>query len=92
VPNDCRGAMVLVPVNVSGLFWGWPHRFQQRMQAHGSEVFVVGPYGGGFTTGIDTAQDLARLPDGYAGGIWTNEVEDIARALGRTPAAGTRRP
>lgn len=81
VPQPCRRSMVLVPVNAAPLFWGWPHRFQQRLQAAGSEVFAVGPYTGGFTTGIDAPEDLARLPAGYAGGIWTNEIEPIAAAV-----------
>lgn len=79
VPASCTRSMVLVPVNMTALVWGWPHRFQRRMEAAGSEVFAVGPYGGGFTTGIDTPADLARLPQGYAGGIWTNEIEWAAR-------------
>lgn len=82
VPGPCRSAMVLVPVNVAPWLWGWPDRLLLRMEAAGSEVFVLGPYGGeGFTTGIDSASDLARLPRGYAGGIWTNEIEAVARAV-----------
>lgn len=83
VPESCSRSMVLVPVNMTALVWGWPHRFQQRLQAAGSEMFVVGPYGGGFTTGIDTPEDLARLPAGYAGGIWTNEIAWCAKAVGK---------
>ena len=81
VPQACSRSMVLVPVNYAPLLWGWPHRLQQRLAAAGSEMFVVGPYGGGFTTGIDTPADLARLPERYAGGIWTNEVAAIAAAV-----------
>lgn len=81
VPESCRRSMVLVPVNAAPWFWGWPHRFQQRLQAHGSELVVVGPYHGGFTTGIDTPADLARLPADYAGGIWTNEIAWCAKAV-----------
>jgi glycerophosphoryl diester phosphodiesterase len=81
VPESCRRSMVLVPVNTALLFWGWPHRFQQRMEREGSEVVAIGPYGGGFTTGIDTPGDLARLPQNYAAGIWTNEIAWLARAM-----------
>jgi glycerophosphoryl diester phosphodiesterase len=81
VPASCSRSMVLVPVNMRALIWGWPHRFQRRMEAAGSEVFAVGPWGGGFTSGIDTPDDLARLPPGYAAGIWTNEIEWLAQAL-----------
>jgi glycerophosphoryl diester phosphodiesterase len=52
------------------------------MDTMGSSVFVLGPYHGGeFSTGIDTPEDIVRLPAGYAGGIWTNEIELVARAL-----------
>lgn len=81
VPASCTRSMVLVPVNAAKLMWGWPHRFDQRMRHANSEVFVMGPYGGGFTTGIDTPEDLVRLPRDYAGGIWTNEIAWLARAL-----------
>lgn len=81
VPASCERSIVLVPVNVSFLVWGWPHRFQRRMEGAGSEMFVVGPYGGGFTTGMDAPEDLARLPANYAGGIWTNEIAWLSQAV-----------
>lgn len=81
VPEACTRSVVLVPVNMGFLAWGWPHRFQQRMEGAGSEIVAVGPYGGGFTTGIDTPEDLARLPRDYAGGIWTNELAWLSRTL-----------
>jgi glycerophosphoryl diester phosphodiesterase len=81
VPDSCRRAMVLVPINFTWLMWGWPDRFVAQMEAAGSEVFVIGPYRGGFTSGIDTAEDLAQLPPGYVGGIWTNEIDWLAKAL-----------
>ena len=79
VPDACSQAMVLVPVNVAPWLWGWPDRFLNRMKAANSEVFVLGPYRGGeFSTGIDTPEQLARLPRNDSGGIWTNEIETIA--------------
>ena len=78
VPDACSNAMVLVPVNVAPWLWGWPDRFLNRMKAANSEVFVLGPYRGGeFSTGIDTPEQFARLPQNYSGGIWTNEIETI---------------
>jgi len=79
VPAACSNAMVLVPVNVAPFLWGWPDRFLNRMNAANSEVFVLGPYRGGeFSTGIDTPEQHALLPQNYSGGIWTNEIETIA--------------
>jgi hypothetical protein len=58
---------------------GLADRFLNRMNAANSEVFVLGPYSGGeFSTGIDTPEQFARLPQNYSGGIWTNEIEAIA--------------
>jgi glycerophosphoryl diester phosphodiesterase len=82
VPEACRNMAVLVPINIAPWLWGWPDRFLERMSQANSEVFALGPYGGGeFSTGIDTVEDLARLPANYSGGVWTNEVELVAGAL-----------
>jgi len=79
VPKACTNAMVMLPINVAPWLWGWPDRFLNRMKAANSEVFVLGPYSGGeFSTGIDTPEQFARLPQNYSGGIWTNEIEAIA--------------
>ncbi len=88
MPSGCERMMVLVPLNVAPWLWGWPGRFLDRMEAAGSSVFVLGPYhGGGFSTGIDSTADLAQLPRGYSGGIWTNEIVEIGAALRSAPAA-----
>lgn len=82
VPQACSETMVLVPINIAPWLWGWPDRFLARLSSAGSSVFVLGPYSGGeFSTGIDTKDDIARLPNDYAGGIWTNDTELVAGAL-----------
>jgi glycerophosphoryl diester phosphodiesterase len=78
VPAACRGSLLLVPINIAPWLWGWPGRFVERFSAAGAEVFVAGPWSGGFSRGIDDAVTLARLPPGYAGGIWTNRIDRIA--------------
>lgn len=84
VPEACRKTTVYVPINYAPWLWGWPDRFLNRMDDAGSAVFVIGPYGGsGFSSGIDTPEDLARLPPGYSGGIMTNEIEAIAKAFAK---------
>lgn len=85
VPAACRNAMVLLPINVAPWLWGWPDRFLARMNGANSGVFVLGPYRGGeFSSGIDTPEAFARLPQGYSGGIWTNEIEAIAKVAGKS--------
>jgi glycerophosphoryl diester phosphodiesterase len=41
-------------------------------------TFFAGSWDGGFSRGIDDAATFARLPAGYAGGIWTNRIDRIA--------------
>lgn len=79
MPEACRDTLVMVPVNVAPYLWGWPDLFLERMAAAGSEVILLGPWGGGDpgTMGIDTPEQLARVPAGFGGYIWTNKIELI---------------
>ncbi|MBO0134285.1 glycerophosphodiester phosphodiesterase family protein [Agrobacterium burrii] len=82
MPDECRSTVVLVPINVAPWLWGWPDRYLNRMDSVGSTVFVVGPYhGGDFSTGMDSVEELSRLPENYSGGVLTNEIEMVASWL-----------
>jgi glycerophosphoryl diester phosphodiesterase len=83
--------LLLIPINVAPWLWGWPGRFLQRLEAARTEILVAGPWagpwgdGGGFSRGIDDAATLARLPAGYAGGIWTNRIDRITPLIRSRP-------
>ena len=82
MPDECYSRPLFVPINVAPWLWGWPNRFLDRVNSVGSIVFVVGPYhGGDFSTGMDNIEDLSRLPEGYDGGVLTNEIEMVASWL-----------
>ena len=82
VPDACRMGIMFVPLNLAPWIWGWPDLLIERMQGAGVNVFVLGPYDGGFgTSGVDTAEQLARLPAGFTGGIWTNRIDRIGPAV-----------
>lgn len=85
VPDACRNRIVLVPLNVGPWLWGWPNRFLDRMEAAGSEVFLLAPLrrGQAFSEGIDDPALLERLPAGWSGGIWTDAIDLIGPALAR---------
>lgn len=86
VPQSCENMAILVPSNIAPWLWGWPNRFLNRMDTAGSTVFLLGPYsGGGFSSGIDTPEALARIPAGYSGGIWTNKIEEMAKRIEARP-------
>lgn len=75
VPEACADAVVVVPGDLGWLLWGWPHRFTQRMKNAGSDVFLLGPYDGGFTNGVDSADQWDLIPEKFDGYVWTNRVE-----------------
>jgi len=82
VPAPCRNSSLFIPINVVPWLWGWPNRFMNRMEAQGSSVIVMGRFPAGeISPGLDSPQDFVRLPGDYNGGIWTNEVDQIASAL-----------
>ncbi len=86
VPGECRDAPLFVPINVAPFLWGWPDRFLDRMEGAGASVVVIGRLGaGGISPGLDNPDDLDRLPDGFDGGVWTNDVDLAREAVGRPP-------
>lgn len=87
VPEACRNTIMMIPVNMGFIVWGWPNRFFERMNDAGTQVYVTGPYGPGEvgTSGIDSDDDIARLPDDFSGGIWTNRIDRIGPRF-RKPA------
>ena len=89
VPEPCRGTAVMVPVNLAWLAWGWPNLFIQRLRDAGSDVILLGPYEAGDpgTAGVDTLEQLAGVPDDFAGYIWTNRIELIGPAVAARSSA-----
>jgi glycerophosphoryl diester phosphodiesterase len=86
VPSACRNMLVLVPINVAPWLWGWPDRFLERMTRAESSVFVIGAYHGeAFSAGLDTPDEVARLPGNFGGGVMTDEIETVAPLLKHAP-------
>lgn len=83
IPDLCKNTAIMVPVNMAWLAWGWPNLFIQRMTSVGTDVILLGPYepGDPGTNGIDTLEELAQVPDGFTGYIWTNKIELIGPAV-----------
>ena len=83
MPEACRDTKVFVPINVAPWLWGWPNLLLERFRAAGSEVILLGPYrsGDSGTSGIDTLEQLAKVPLGFSGYLWTNRIELIGPAM-----------
>lgn len=81
VPAACRGATIVVPVNLRWAMWGWPNRFLARMEAAGTDVLIAGPFGRNETSsGLTTAKQLDAIPLGFGGTIWTDAIEVVGPA------------
>lgn len=86
VPEACRNTLVPVPSNYAFLLWGWPNRFVTRMKDAGSDVILIGPYGGeAGSTGIDTEAQVEDLPSPFPGYVWTNRILEIGPAVKARP-------
>ena len=83
VPAACKATVLMIPTNIAPWLWGWPDRFLDRIDSAGSTVFLVGPWSGGFTEGLDTPEQIDALPPGYSGGISTDALDIIKPALRR---------
>lgn len=81
VPKPCRDMTVPVPANYRRLLWGWPYKFEARLNKAGSRSMLLGPLSAVGSTGIDSAADLNYVPEHYSGLVFTNKIEMIAPAL-----------
>jgi glycerophosphoryl diester phosphodiesterase len=84
VPRACDGGMIIVPVDQAYLLWGWPNRFLDRMRGHRTQVLLVGrvdSLSNGQVSRLDTVQELSRVPAGFGGLIWTDQIRVIGPAV-----------
>ncbi|MFH1466517.1 MAG: glycerophosphodiester phosphodiesterase family protein [Pseudomonadota bacterium] len=81
VPEACAHTLVLVPVDLAPLLWGYPRRLEARLARVGSELALMGPLQDGVTTGIDGAELLAEVPADFGGWVWTNRAEVVGPLL-----------
>ncbi|MDA0565115.1 hypothetical protein LG943_12400 [Streptomonospora sp. S1-112] len=77
VPDSCAHTQLHIPEGYAPWLWGWPARFTERMASVDTRVVLVAG-SGGFSEGFDTPAALERVPDDYAGLVWTNRVDRIA--------------
>ena len=81
VPESCRNRTMVVPLNYQWLAWGWPNRLLDRMQKVGAHVVVSGPYReGSENIGIDLPEQIGKIPAGFNGFIWVEDIWSIGPA------------
>ena len=83
VPARCRNTTVAIPLNYQWAIWGWPNRFLARMKAANTRVIVMGPYEDGEIAGIETPEQLGKVPRSFRGYLWIEDFYSVGRALER---------
>lgn len=84
VPTDCRGTLFMLPANFGWFAWGYPHRLAARLKGYGSTLVILGDNDGSrYSTGVDDAATLRRLPARFDGAIWTNRIDRIGPLVAR---------
>jgi glycerophosphoryl diester phosphodiesterase len=84
LPQTCRSSVLMIPANIAPWLWGWPNRFLKRMTSVGTPVFVVDDLAPGGSKGLNSAEDLTKLPTNYTGGIWTDRIERVGPLIKAT--------
>ncbi len=80
IPAACRDTEMRIPLRYAPLFWGWPHRFVERMDSVHTRVMLVAG-DGRWSEGFDTRESLRSIPEGFAGVIWTNRIDRVGPIL-----------
>lgn len=85
VPRTCANLMLVVPTDYGFVLWGWPNRFLQRMQSVGTEVYAGGDanFSVNSVDGLNDPRQLRRLPEPWAGGVYTDRIELIGPIVGQ---------
>ena len=81
MPKQCRNTYVPVPINYTSMVWGYPNRFEARLNKVGSRSILMGPHKKGkANSGIDSVEALAEAPRSFGGIIWTNRIDLVGGA------------
>ena len=81
MPKACENNYVAVPANFRPIIWGWPHRFEKRLNAVGSRSLLMGAYEDHGSVGIDSAEQMKVIPKDYKGIVFTNKIEVMGAEL-----------
>ncbi|WP_284123799.1 glycerophosphodiester phosphodiesterase family protein [Parerythrobacter aestuarii] len=80
LPDSCKGGTMIIPLNYQWAFWGWPNRLIARMEEHGGQVIVMGPYADNAATGLTLPEQLGEIPDSFNGWIWVEDGWNVIPA------------
>ncbi|MBU3811952.1 MAG: glycerophosphodiester phosphodiesterase [Candidatus Niameybacter stercoravium] len=77
IPKEMHNTEIHIPIKFAKLFWGWPHKFIQRMESVNTRVVIVDG-NGQWSEGFDSMESLEAIPKGFKGYVWTNRIDIIS--------------
>jgi glycerophosphoryl diester phosphodiesterase len=78
VPGSCQGSSVTVPLDATWSVWGWPARFETRINAgHGVVIAAASADG----TGLRHSRQLSDIPVSYRGYAMVDNFWTVGPAL-----------
>ena len=80
VPESCAHSGLVVPQNMSWLYWGWPRKTAKRFEGSQIPVFLTGRLDGPYQN-IDTLEQVEDIAKDYRGWVITDRIEFIGPAL-----------
>lgn len=84
VPENCRGATLLLPRDGGWTLWGWPYRFHARMTGAGARMLVTGDLEENSPlAGLTDPRQLGDVPQDYTGLLLIEDMRNVGRALVR---------
>jgi len=84
IPAACRQTTLFLPLNFTWIMWGYPNRLQARFRAAGSYIYLLGPQSGAVgLDGIDTHEQLAKVPHNWEMGVLTDDIETVGPLVKR---------
>lgn len=92
IPSACQNSQLHIPHQIAPFLWGWPYKFQQRMESANTRIVLVKGTESGFSGGFDTPADIKQLPDKFSGIIWTNRIDRIAPIFKRSRSPSPKQP
>ena len=76
VPKSMHNMELHLPLKYARALWGWPYKFNKRMEAVNTRVVIV-EGDGKLSSGFDTEESVASIPRKYEGYVWTNRIDRL---------------
>ena len=78
VPGSCKGTGAIVPLDATGTVWGWPARFETRIESNGGVVVAQLDAVG---TGLRHSHELSDVPASFRGYAMVDNFWTVGPAL-----------